>query len=76
MLREDPAQHVYPRMGFSTRDTYRHVVERVAREARMSEADVARAAVSLANAAPPSSGDEPTTHVGYFLVGDGYADAA
>ena len=42
MLREDPAG-AYARMDFPTRDRYRHSVEELARAARASEQDVARA---------------------------------
>ena len=45
-LREDPAD-VYARMDFTTRDRYRHVVERIAKWTTQSELDVARKAVQL-----------------------------
>jgi cellobiose phosphorylase len=75
-LREDP-QGVYGRMDFSTRDSYRHVVEEIARHSGMTENDVARKAVQLAqhavstrspDAQPRSLAQE---HVGYYLVGAG-----
>jgi cellobiose phosphorylase len=47
-LREDP-EGVYARMDFSTRDRYRHVVERIARQSPMTEPAVARKAVQLAH---------------------------
>ena len=43
VLREDPAG-IYARMDFATRDHYRHVVERLARNSAHEEQDVARAA--------------------------------
>src|SRR5690606_17908955 len=67
VLREDPAG-AYARMTFATRDRYRHVVEQVARRARMSETEVARKAIELAAAATDG---EHTRHVGYWLVDNG-----
>jgi hypothetical protein len=50
ILREDPAG-VYPRMGFASRDHYRHVVETLARHVGIPEDEVARVAVRLAREA-------------------------
>jgi cyclic beta-1,2-glucan synthetase len=70
-LREDPAR-VYARMEFATRDHYRHAVERNARNSRLSEEDVARAAIGLAHAGAAGMGDDPRTgHVGFYLVDKG-----
>ena len=74
-LREDPA-NVYARMDFLTRDNYRHAVERVAKASPLSEAEVARAAVDLATAAPRHQADQPAgdarhAHVGHHLIGKG-----
>lgn len=68
-LRQDPAG-TYPDMDFSTRDQYRHSVERMARYSRATEADVAQQALELART---RAGDHDTRlhHVGYYLVGDG-----
>jgi cyclic beta-1,2-glucan synthetase len=74
-LREDPAG-VYAGMDFSTRDRYRHVVEKVARRSGTAEIEVARQAVQLAcqSAADTTAvGTLPSQraqdHVGYYLVG-------
>src|SRR5690606_20583226 len=67
VLREDPAS-AYARMTFASRDRYRHVVEQLARRARMSETEVARKAIELALA---SADGEHTRHVGYWLVDSG-----
>ena len=48
-LREDTGG-TYGRMDFATRDRYRHAVERMARRGRLSEGEVAAAAVRLARA--------------------------
>ena len=39
-LRDDP-QGVYGKMSFATRDRYRHVVEKIARNSNSSEGEVA-----------------------------------
>ena len=46
-LREDPGG-VYGKMDFATRDRYRHVVEKIAKSSRLSEGEVARKAIRLA----------------------------
>ena len=70
VLATDPAA-VYPRMDFSTRDDYRHVVERIARKARRPEEDVAQVAVKLAQDAGQDEAGSPRRHVGYYLVDAG-----
>ena len=72
-LREDPAD-AYARMDFATRDLYRHATERIAKLGRLSECEVARKAVELADAATvdrAAGGDDRATHVGYYLIGEG-----
>src|SRR5262249_41564619 len=62
-LRDDPAG-IYPRMDFETRDSYRKVVESVARRTRRPEEEIARAAVRMAR-----TGSTPRSmHVGYYLA--------
>ena len=71
ILREDPAG-VYPQMDFGTRDSYRHMVERLGRKSRFSEVEIARQAVEFAEEARGRGGsDERTSHVGHYLVGKG-----
>ncbi len=71
VLREDPSG-VYPSMDFATRDTYRHIVERLARHSMFSEADVAHAAIELSRkGSPHASGVETSAHVGFYLVDRG-----
>ncbi|HSP96025.1 MAG TPA: glucoamylase family protein, partial [Candidatus Dormibacteraeota bacterium] len=67
VLRTDPAG-VYARMEFDTRDRYRKVVEELAAGSEDSEEAVAAAAVRLARESPA----ERRTHVGYYLVDDGF----
>ena len=70
-LREDPAE-VYGKMDFATRDRYRHVVERMARRSRLSECEVARHAIRLAQqGASGNGGDDREAHVGFYLIDKG-----
>ena len=69
-LRGDPAG-TYASMDFSTRDLYRHVVEKVARRSGASEMEVARCVVELAQA--NATARDIHSHVGYYLVDDGIA---
>lgn len=72
-LCRDPA-HVYAAMDFATRDHYRHVVERLAKQSKRTEPDVAGVAIELAGAGAAASGAHGVQdHVGYYLVGKGLA---
>jgi len=65
-LRED-ANGIYSDMDFSTRDRYRHVVEHIAKKSKLTEHEVARIAIRLAQ----NSKDNRASHVGYYLIGEG-----
>jgi len=69
-LREDPAR-VYARMDFATRDQYRHGVEAIAKRSRLSEFEVARKAVQLAQAEAAGRPNDPAAHVGYYVIARG-----
>jgi cellobiose phosphorylase len=69
----DPAG-TYGRMDFATRDRYRHATEAIAKIGGLSEGEVARRAVELAqsDAAPGFNElEERTRHVGFFLIDKG-----
>ena len=71
VLKGDPAA-VYGSMDFSTRDLYRHTIETLARHGNLSEAEVARKAIELAQASTSKTGtNSRTAHVGYFLIDKG-----
>ncbi|HSM30638.1 MAG TPA: cyclic beta 1-2 glucan synthetase, partial [Woeseiaceae bacterium] len=71
VLREDPGG-AYGRMDFTTRDRYRHVVERSAKRSRLHEAVVARKAILLAGEAAARNGpDDRAAHVGFYLIDKG-----
>ena len=71
ILREDPSG-VYAQMDFATRDRYRHVVEKIAKNSPNTEEEVARRAIQLARVATDNSGDnDRKTHVGFYLIDKG-----
>ena len=71
ILNEDPAD-VYGKMDFASRDRYRHVVEKIARNSMCSEIEVAHQAIQLAQeAAARKGGDDRTAHVGFYLIDKG-----
>ncbi len=70
-LRQDPSGH-YAGMSFATRDSYRHVVEKLALRGRLPEEEVAARAVRLAReAATSGAGGGAAAHTGYYLVDRG-----
>lgn len=71
-LREDP-DGTYGKMDFSTRDHYRHTVEKIAKRSSLTEAEVARSAVQLAHEAQAAhpDGEERMAHVGFYLIDQG-----
>ena len=77
-LREDPSGH-YGNMDFATRDHYRHAIEKLAKSSHLSEQEVAEKAIQLARQqaaiarsdAPEDTGDDRTSHVGYYLIDKG-----
>ncbi len=63
---------IYGRMDFPTRDSYRHVVEYIAKKSAVSENDVAKIALQLAdNCVEKNEAGNKKVHVGYYLVGKG-----
>ncbi len=69
-LHQDPAG-IYPAMSFATRDNYRHVIEKLARNCTFDEGDIANKVIAMSNAAPVGSQQR---HVGYFLVDTGSSE--
>ncbi|MEO8123115.1 MAG: glucoamylase family protein, partial [Burkholderiales bacterium] len=85
-LRKDPAG-VYAHMDFTSRDAYRHAVERFARRSGKTELAVAREVLALATGARDQAQGQTTeqatdfsdntddargSHVGYYLVANGH----
>jgi len=72
-LREDTGG-VYGKMDFPTRDRYRHVVEKIAKNGRLSESEVAGKAIRLARENAARNGcDDRSAHVGFYLIDKGLA---
>ncbi len=70
-LRQDPGA-LYGNMEFLTRDRYRHAVEQLAKQSPLSEAEVARKAIELAQRSAATADAQPrTVHVGFYLVDAG-----
>ena len=70
-LREDPVA-IYGMMDFATRDRYRHVVEKISKQSRLTEGEVAEQAIRLAHeGAARKGGDDRTAHVGFYLIDKG-----
>lgn len=69
ILREDPGD-IYVKMDFSTRDRYRHVIEKIARKSNLSESEVARMAIDLAK----NGVNNRAAHVGYYLLDKGLSE--
>ena len=70
-LHQDPAG-AYGQMDFATRDRYRHAVEELAKRSPLSEGEVARASILLAQTMASTKGHtHRTAHVGFYLIDDG-----
>ena len=73
ILRQDPSR-IYGKMDFSTRDRYRHAIEKITKRSSLTEAEVARNVVQLAHeaqAATHPTGGERAAHVGFYLIDRG-----
>lgn len=71
-LAEDPSGF-YTKMDFLARDQYRHVIEKMAKYSDLSEGDIARQAIKLARENEHLSGNERSSHVGFYLLDKGYS---
>ena len=71
ILREDPGD-IYIKMDFTTRDNYRHAVEKIAKHSLLSESEVARHAIDLSREALSRHNmGHRETHVGFYLIDKG-----
>ncbi len=71
ILCEDPSD-AYGKMDFATRDHYRHVVEKIAKNSQLTENEVARAAIRLAEEGRCRvDDDDRAKHVGFYLLDKG-----
>ena len=63
---------IYGKMDFSTRDHYRHVVEKIAKKSKLPEYEVANKVIQLAKDSAKENGSEDRrSHVGFYLVEKG-----
>ncbi len=70
-LRYDPGGS-YGRMDFQTRDIYRHIIEKIAKNSIFSEGEIAHQAIHLAQQSSHLNGDnDRSSHVGYYLIDNG-----
>ncbi|MBC7759163.1 MAG: cyclic beta 1-2 glucan synthetase, partial [Phormidesmis sp. FL-bin-119] len=75
VLRKD-ITGVYPRMDFSTRDRYRHVVESISKDCTLSETEVAQKVLELTEKhGDPDPISKRKEHVGYYLIDKGRKQA-
>ena len=71
VLGQDPSGD-YSRMSFSTRDRYRHVIEKLSLRSKIREEEVAAQAIRIAKKAKMEKGPgHVTTHVGFYLLDRG-----
>ena len=69
---KDDHHGIYPAMDFYTRDHYRHQVEKIAKQSRLPEKDVAHLVIKLAKESlVKDPADERKAHVGYYLLDEG-----
>lgn len=67
--------NVYASMDFSTRDHYRHIIERIAKKGKVEEKTVAEIVVELANNNHEFKKDDGrNAHIGYYLLDDGLVE--
>ncbi|MDR3609457.1 MAG: glucoamylase family protein [Ignavibacteriaceae bacterium] len=71
ILRKDPGG-VYGKMDFITRDSYRHIIEKIAKRSPQSEKDIAQKAIQLTQDSAVIKGiGDRTAHVGFYLIDKG-----
>ncbi|WP_416411853.1 GH36-type glycosyl hydrolase domain-containing protein [Pantoea sp. App145] len=69
VLCQDPAE-IYPRMHFDSRDSYRHIIEQLARHSHFSEQEVAQKVLALSSQPELPRRQQ---HIGFFLLDKGRA---
>ncbi|MGZ3769298.1 MAG: GH36-type glycosyl hydrolase domain-containing protein [Bdellovibrio sp.] len=71
VLEKDPSGD-YEKMDFSSRDIYRHVIEKIYKRTQLKELEVAQKAISMAEESlSKNPADLRRTHVGFYLKDDG-----
>ncbi|MEO7393826.1 MAG: cyclic beta 1-2 glucan synthetase, partial [Chitinophagaceae bacterium] len=72
ILRED-INGIYSKMDFHTRDNYRHVIERIAKNSNFEEEKIASMAIDFTKDNKDKKNPR-TLHVGYYLIDKGVAE--
>ncbi len=68
LLRLDPGG-IYTQMDFGSRDRYRHVIETLSKQSRISETEIVRRILDLArHEKEETPGNIKAGHVGYYLI--------
>lgn len=62
---------VYKKMDFTTRDSYRHAIERISKQSKISEKEVAVIAIKACAGNKDQEIKNKKHHVGYYLLGKG-----
>lgn len=63
---------VYGKMDFATRDSYRHVIDKLAKQSVLSETEIALMAIELAHKNSENQDEKDfSAHVGFYLVDKG-----
>lgn len=71
ILKQDPSGD-YATMSFATRDSYRHVIEKLSVRSKRAEEEVASMVVRIAAEAQALVGrQDVTAHIGYYLIDKG-----
>ena len=70
ILKRDP-QKIYSHMDFSSKDYYRHKLEKLAEKLKVSEIDFASNILELAKNCSDNNEEDYKCHVGYYLIDDG-----
>lgn len=71
LLMDDPSG-VYEKMDFSSRDYYRHKIEELSRKFDISEIKLVNKVLELSKKEITEDKEKFKTHVGYYLIDEGY----
>ena len=78
ILANDPAG-TYKKMNFATRDKYRHIIEKIAKNTNSNEITIAQETVKMARDyldknenENENKYEEEKSHIGHYLIGEGF----